>query len=380
MPETYIEPLTNRQECFQCHKTVTGKKKLSKCAGCHAITYCGVECQREDFPRHKWNCLPVMVTEIPGKGRGLVAARDIKMGEQIFTDKVHIKLYSVGQDINEDIKSIKEQLNKLPSEARRQFHKLPAVDYGNRGDFLIYQKFMNNSRIRHAKDESKSETDCRYLSLNILLINHSCAPNVAVGPLQPYDEIKNEVRAIKDIPRGDEVTMCYISSYISNIEIVGFNRQQRREKLKSLYLFDCNCSVCSGKTADQEDVLKKFGKLFNSLQHRQHLVVVQKKSMDWQREARFLEEIIELTEKVYIGSVVDIKMLALIDVAVFAHLCRDEALLGKALDSLYKLGEDTNLEYVSLNYKKFKRDFSVWTTQFKSKKPASKDEIESFYG
>ena len=45
MPETYIEPMTNRQECYKCHKTVTGKKKLSKCGKCHAITYCGVECQ-----------------------------------------------------------------------------------------------------------------------------------------------------------------------------------------------------------------------------------------------------------------------------------------------------------------------------------------------
>ena len=87
MPELFIEPLTNRQECFQCHKTVTGKKKLSKCAGCHAVTYCSVECQREDRTRHKWNCVPVMVTDIPGKGRGLVAAREIKIGELIFVDK-----------------------------------------------------------------------------------------------------------------------------------------------------------------------------------------------------------------------------------------------------------------------------------------------------
>ena len=40
-----------------------------------------------DRPRHKWNCVPVMVTEIPGKGRGLVAAREIKIGELIFVDK-----------------------------------------------------------------------------------------------------------------------------------------------------------------------------------------------------------------------------------------------------------------------------------------------------
>ena len=92
MPETYIEPLTDRQVCFVCRKTVTGKKKLRKCTHCHAITYCGVECQTEDWVRHSWNCLPVMVTEFEGKGRGIVAARDIKMGELIVTERPLVKL------------------------------------------------------------------------------------------------------------------------------------------------------------------------------------------------------------------------------------------------------------------------------------------------
>ena len=30
MPEYYIQPVTNRQECYTCHKVVTGKKKFSK--------------------------------------------------------------------------------------------------------------------------------------------------------------------------------------------------------------------------------------------------------------------------------------------------------------------------------------------------------------
>ena len=94
MPESYIEPLTDRQQCFKCHTKVTGKKKLLKCGNCHAITYCSKECQKEDWPRHKWNCLPVMVTEYEGKGRGLVAARDIKMGEVIFIDEPVIKIKS----------------------------------------------------------------------------------------------------------------------------------------------------------------------------------------------------------------------------------------------------------------------------------------------
>ena len=42
-----------------------------------AITYCSKECQVADWDRHEWNCVPVMVTEFPGKGRGLVASKDI---------------------------------------------------------------------------------------------------------------------------------------------------------------------------------------------------------------------------------------------------------------------------------------------------------------
>ena len=78
MPET----LTNRNRCHKCDKTGKRKKdKLSKCGKCQAITYCSRECQVEDWSRHKDNCVPVMVTEIPGKGRGLVAAKDLKQGE-----------------------------------------------------------------------------------------------------------------------------------------------------------------------------------------------------------------------------------------------------------------------------------------------------------
>ena len=41
----------------------------------------------QDWTRHEWNYVPVMVIEIPGKGRGIVAARDIMIGELIFEDE-----------------------------------------------------------------------------------------------------------------------------------------------------------------------------------------------------------------------------------------------------------------------------------------------------
>lgn len=40
---TMPEDLTDRQCCYKCQMTVTGKKKLLKCARCESITYCGQE-------------------------------------------------------------------------------------------------------------------------------------------------------------------------------------------------------------------------------------------------------------------------------------------------------------------------------------------------
>ena len=118
------ESLTDRTTCRKCHHT--GTKKLSKCAGCHSVTYCSQDCQKEDWARHSDNCVPVMTTEYEGKGRGLVASRDIKMGELIFTDKPAIKLSfrgSIPSDPN-FMQLLKSQLDNLPIEAKSQFNKL----------------------------------------------------------------------------------------------------------------------------------------------------------------------------------------------------------------------------------------------------------------
>ena len=70
-----------------------------------------------------------MVTEIPGKGRGLVAAKDIKQGELIFTDKPVITVntdFETGDwktHFMMNMDSVLRQLDKLPSEAKQQFDR-----------------------------------------------------------------------------------------------------------------------------------------------------------------------------------------------------------------------------------------------------------------
>ena len=215
MPELFIEPLTDRQTCFKCQQTVTGKKKLSKCSRCHAITYCGVACQKADWPRHAWNCVPVMVTEFEGKGRGVVAARDIKMGEFIFLDKPAITLPNHSLlDSNEghevvlhkrEFDSLMKQIDNLPSEAKSQFYKLADTEQFNLGGFHAgAEKRMRDKAVQIFVNNANGNHDSMILYLNVILLNHSCAPNSAA---EPSKEGECVVRAIRDISKGEEVTL-----------------------------------------------------------------------------------------------------------------------------------------------------------------------------
>ena len=89
-----------------------------------------------------------MVTELPGKGRCLVAAKDIKNGELIFKDRP-FDLNDKGFPFDpEYMTSLKEQIDSLPTEARSQFYKLTTRDNaGSRSDNGVYNLFLDNCQI-----------------------------------------------------------------------------------------------------------------------------------------------------------------------------------------------------------------------------------------
>ena len=381
MPECYIEPLTNRQECFTCHKTVTGKKKLSKCSRCHAITYCGKECQVADFTRHKWNCLPVMVTEIPGKGRGLVAARDIEQGELIFIDKPVITVKTIDWTTHcmMHVNSVLEQLAKLPSEAKVQFERLQGLDFEDGVDdndeanrtILILKKFMTNSRM-----DSGVHTKCTSLYLNIVLINHSCAPNAAEGYLKPYDENKSsEVRAIKSIGKGEEVTICYDNDFLN----LCCSLEARRTAIKKHFGFDCNCQYCA--SPDQEDIMWEIFNLHADLgdsnaespdNHHEY------KLSHWAKDAEILGKIVSVSQKISVGGLKH-KWTMMVSAAKAAHLSRNQGLMKYSMQMLENLAGVTKLEIIKEVLKDTEQELLQWSSQLLSKQPPSKAEIDSIF-
>ena len=360
MPEFYIEPLTDRWVCFKCSKTSTGKKKLFKCGGCEAITYCSVECQREDWPRHAWNCIPVMVTEIPGKGRGLVAARDIKMGELIFKEEPSIKL-SWNPTDPAFMKSLMDQVDNLPEEAKAQLFKLKPRTFsdirGNPRSSALYQIVASNTSqseykifgLCEANSDFSGSSDARMeLFLNFALVNHSCAPNAAIGDPNLTSEEEDdciEIRAIKDISKGEEITSCYF------LDVKEFGSIQRKRKagLKKDLFFDCKCSVCLGKVPCQEKILKKLIELHNKLDPA---------PSDWKRDVSIRDKIADLTLQLYMGQPRE-KCMALLKLALSAHYAGDQGLLRKFLDKVKQLAEDTKLEEVQQKYEMMERKFGT---------------------
>ena len=382
MPETYIEPLTDRQMCFVCRKTVTGKKKLRKCTHCHAITYCGEVCQTEDWVRHSWNCVPVMVTEIEGKGRGLVAARDIKAGELIVMEEPLIKLAKLPPGSLPDLdyfKSLMKQIEEFPEEAKKQFYKLkPRQLQSTKLDVALgalslgagmdeFKIFFNNCKV-HDKYGY-------LLHLNTALVNHSCAPNAFNGPVKPgagVDQSQEilEIRAIKDISKEEEVTIPYIRDLME----LGSSSQERRMRIKLRYGFDCKCDVCSGKVDGQDDILRELLEFHQAFRPDHN----HKRAYDWRREVKAADKMVDLAMQLYIGDL-KAKLDSLEDLVRLAQMAREVDLQKKAKDLWKRMAEDTKLEWVRLNYEEMERDVAQWAARMKAKKLPKKNEIKFFF-
>ena len=292
MPET----LTDRYRCHKCDK-IGKRKKLSKCERCHAVTYCSRECQREDWARHKENCIPVMVKEYEGKGLGLVAARAIKMGELILTDKAMMS------DNDFDFRGY---CYDVTHEAER---------------LLLNQRILKD----------------------ISLLNHSCDPNAAMGLLDGEKnrepEKRFELRAIKNIAKDDEVSIFYPSD--DHDGSCFLPHAGNRALIKKCYGFDCRCVVCLRQVPNQDDVIKEIHKTLNN----KVLKLEEETLQNWKRRAIVLGILCDLAKPLYIGRQTD-KMTFLVTLFGEATKSGNSVLRKKALDEMRELVDRTGLEII----------------------------------
>jgi len=365
------EDVTDRRCCHKCHTTVTGKKKLSKCAQCHSITYCGKGCQREDWPRHSQFCIPVMVTEIPGKGKGLVASKDFKKGQVVFQESAAIIVHAPSRLV--PLQELKDQISKMSEEQKNKFYQLTAVGEINPAELAAALRenclheldiFLSNAIVKRIND------DKMVLFPSNSLMNHSCAPNVLQRYSSDADDV-SEIRAIKDILKGEEVTQCYTRGLMTS--------SQMKAMLQEVFRFDCKCGVCTGSIPHQDVLISEISSKINLL-YSPIDTFFRKKKKDWMNEASELERAVDLTKQLYIGQLSD-RLKVHEPFVVASQMARDPIRLKKAMDVLKE--ELSALELMESGcgkcYKRLETKVERWSSEFQSKSKPTKEEIDDFF-
>ena len=207
------------------------------------------------------------------------------------------------------------------------------------------------------------------LHLNYALVNHSCAPNATnKGPqLNGVEDHNVELRATKNICKGEEITVCYFM----DVKKFGSVPRKRKTAIKKDLGFDCKCPVCLGQVPSQEKTLKKLNDLHSKLNP------TPSETSDWKREAGLWSRIVDLSMELYIGHPNE-KLKALDALVGFAHLARDKGLVEKAMDMWRQIAEDIKLEGMQRIYESWDKVMASWSAEFKSNNAPERAEIDAF--
>ena len=281
MPEIARDGVT----CVFCQEP--GSKTCSKC---HSVTYCSQDCQRKDWTRHKRLCVPVVIAQVPGKGKGLLACRDIKAGEMILKDKIVVTWPRSNMASEEYLFN---QIEALPQSDKESFWKLTCMkqfeDNGNKSFRQAIGILRNNAMTYN---QTRDNVD---LCLALALINNSCSPNCATNALLENPNFR-EVRAVEDIRKGEEITVPYENSYMYH------NTEERQKRIKENWDFDCICERCKRGDVPEELELKAS---LDRLSGKMMLVVSSSsllKIKNWEKLVEESVKEIDLLQKVSFAS------------------------------------------------------------------------------
>ncbi|KAI1773180.1 hypothetical protein F4818DRAFT_423497 [Hypoxylon cercidicola] len=163
------------------------------------------------------------VQQIPVKGRGLIALRDIAKGTRIIRESPLLIVRSMPQPALEG--SLAAKLKALSKEQQRQFLSL----HNNHPGQYAFSGIVKTNALPCG---SGSSTGGVYPT--ICLINHSCLPNAHNNWNEEYE--METIHAIRPIQAGEEITIDYSKRGPSHA---------RQQQLSKSFGFDCQCTVCN---------------------------------------------------------------------------------------------------------------------------------------
>lgn len=182
------------------------------------------------------------VHDVPGKGKGVVAARDIKKGEFLFSER---PLFMLNPSPTNSM--LLGALSKCTRDEQRQYftlansyrkHLLPAL--------AIWEtNFLLLGNGTHPKAIPQPAGELAGIFLLASRLNSSCTPNVS----KSWDEIRNVMvfRTLRDIQDGEELCFNYCDVLATH--------DDRKQILSKEFGFECICDACrlEGEEAVESD-------------------------------------------------------------------------------------------------------------------------------
>lgn len=169
----------------------------------------------------------IVVQDIPLKGQGLVAAAPIPRGTRILSEPPLFRVPRRGVDRKRVRALISESIATLEEEQRQAFFSLQNSFEDQDGAEL--------GRVRTNALPLGSDATTGGIFLTCSRINHSCRPNSQ--NTWNEDLQKLTVHAGRDIEKGEEITIFYLSSLRC--------RTARLQELRDKFRFACACELCS---------------------------------------------------------------------------------------------------------------------------------------
>lgn len=197
-------------------------------------------------------CVGLDVRDVPGKGLGMVAIKDIERGAQILQDPMVLDIHVMTDSIEDPLtgerrpwsppeieEHLRGRLGRRSAEDQSLFWQLSDC-HANGTEKTVAGVVRTNA----LPAQSRQVPLCAGVFPMAARLNHSCSPNAYVTFKEELGAVV--VCAVSDIPAESEVCISYVPPCLL--------REQRRQELED-FGFSCRCLACiaDGDALQQSD-------------------------------------------------------------------------------------------------------------------------------
>ena len=186
------------------------------------------------FSNHNDSCYRCV--RMDGKGFGVVARRDIKVGDIILQERPILSWKNYA--------SLKSQFNKLSDSEKKDVMNL------SNSYFELSDKLEGIANTNAFFWES-TESLCLFLRSS--RFNHSCIPNIQTV----YRSSELSIYASCDISKDEELCLSYLPLWQSPYTL--------KHELRKKYRFDCCCELCSMKNQVEKKKIMRYRRRYGSI-------------------------------------------------------------------------------------------------------------------